>query len=114
MWVSVHAIRNYEQMLKAVTVNFNSGRRLSECARGLLDEPLINEIIVVDNASADDSLNHLHGLIGQPTRLKIFTNESNKGFAAAVNHGVKTDTTADWLIINPDCMIDSETVGEMI
>jgi GT2 family glycosyltransferase len=65
-------------------------------------------VIVVDNASADDSLNGLES-IGLP--LKVIRNTSNKGFAAACNQGA-VEATADYLLfLNPDTRLFSDSLS---
>ena len=100
-------------MLKAVTVNFNTGERLTECVRVLLSEPLIGEVVVVDNASSDDSLAMLEALRPTATALQIIRNDENKGFASAVNSGIATDHETDWLVVNPDCMFEAGSIQEL-
>ncbi|MDD5226721.1 MAG: glycosyltransferase, partial [Candidatus Omnitrophica bacterium] len=49
-------------ILSAIIVNYNAGELLRRCVDSLLNCPLEVEIIVVDNASADNSLDALTGL----------------------------------------------------
>jgi len=44
-----------------IVVNYNTGELLRSCVDSLLNCPLEIEIIVVDNASTDGSLDALHG-----------------------------------------------------
>lgn len=88
---------NFE--LSTIIVNFNAGPLLRACVDSLLDCPLSIEIIVVDNASHDNSLEALEGL----PNVKIIKNASNLGFATACNRGVKASTAPILLFLNPDC-----------
>ena len=45
--------------LSAIVVNYNAGSLLGRCIQALLACPLDIEIIVIDNASTDDSLRHV-------------------------------------------------------
>jgi GT2 family glycosyltransferase len=82
-----------------VIVNWNSGRRLSGCLQSLPASP---QIVVVDNASADDSLQ----LAKSRGSSAIFLeNPSNRGFAAAVNQGFAATSTPCVLLLNPDVYV---------
>lgn len=55
---------------------------------GLLD-PDTTELIVIDNASVDDTFEYLQQLDQKKfLNIKIITNSSNKGFGASVNQGL--------------------------
>ena len=49
-------------VISAIVVNYNTGELLRSCVDSLLNCPLEIEIIVVDNASTDGSLDALPGL----------------------------------------------------
>lgn len=83
--------------LTTIIVNYNAGNLLRGCIDSLLQCPLEIEIIVVDNASIDGSLETLEGL-----PVQIIRNESNAGFAAACNAGVNAASAPFLLFLNPD------------
>ena len=69
----------------AIIVNYNAGVPLLNCVDSLLNCPLEIEIIVVDNASTDNSLEALQGV----ACVQIIMNPTNLGFATACNIGVR-------------------------
>src|SRR6202162_465001 len=77
-----------------VVVTYNSvdviGRCLDSCA-GL-------PVVVVDNASSDAT----RDLVRQRPSVKLISNATNNGFAAAVNQGVGALDTDLVLLLNPD------------
>jgi len=85
--------------ISTIIVNYNAGELLRACVDSLLNCPLKIEIIVVDNASADNSLDALAGL----PNVKIVQNTANLGFAAACNQGVGHSSAPILLFLNPDC-----------
>ena len=85
--------------ISATIVNYNAGAYLRGCVDALLACPLAIDVIVVDNASEDDSLLALEGLPG----VQIIRNASNLGFAAACNIGARAATAPYLLFLNPDC-----------
>ena len=84
--------------ISTVIVNYNAGELLRGCVDSLLNCPREVEVIVVDNASTDGSLNALQGL----PRLQIIKNPSNLGFAAACNQGARAASAPFLLFLNPD------------
>jgi GT2 family glycosyltransferase len=80
-----------------VVVNWNSGDRLKACLESL---PADAPVVVVDNASADDSIAHAETL-----PVTFIKNSSNRGFAAAVNQGVAATSSAYVLLLNPDARV---------
>jgi len=87
--------------LDLVIVNWNSGSFLSACLHSLQDKALqnINQVIVVDNNSSDNSIES----IGEyDFDLRIIKNTSNKGFGAACNQGAKFCKSKYILFLNPD------------
>lgn len=85
--------------ISTIIVNFNAGALLRECVDSLLNGPIKLEIIVVDNASEDDSVSTVVGL----PHVTVIKNSSNLGFAAACNLGVKNSSAPVLLFLNPDC-----------
>jgi N-acetylglucosaminyl-diphospho-decaprenol L-rhamnosyltransferase len=84
--------------ISAIIVNFESGNRL----RSLVDTLLADGIplVIVDNASTDQSLAMLPRSPSQP--MRVIRNEKNLGFAVAANQGA-AEAEGEWLIfVNPD------------
>lgn len=92
--------------LDIVIVNWNSGGCLRACIaalRGAFEATpgLIRSVTVVDNASADDSLD---GLEGAALPLHILRNADNRGFGAACNQGAAGGMAQYLLFLNPDAV----------
>ena len=62
--------------LSTIIVNYNAGSLLRKCVDSLLACPLDIEIIVVDNASSDASLDGLQDL----SQVCVIRNPANMGF----------------------------------
>ena len=70
-----------------------------------------SEIIVVDNASTDNSVEFLREKFPY---IKIIANEKNLGFSKANNIGLK-EAKGDYLILlNPDTLVSEDTFTKMI
>jgi N-acetylglucosaminyl-diphospho-decaprenol L-rhamnosyltransferase len=91
-----------------VIVTYNSAQDIDAClsACALNDVGLCAEIIVVDNASADNTC----AIVAQHPGVQLIRNDSNKGFAAAVNHGIASTSSDYVLVLNPDVVVTREAV----
>ena len=83
-------------------INWNSGRWLRTCIELLVATTASAEILVIDNASEDSSLESVQGF---RNRVNFVRNSVNRGFAAAVNQAFHTTSTAYVLILNPDVRV---------
>lgn len=99
-------------MISVVVVNYNAGPLLEECVRSAL--PQASEIVVVDNASSDLSVEGCSRQFADEPKFKIIRNEANLGFAAACNVGY-SETSGDFvLFLNPDCRLDEGAAFELL
>lgn len=97
-----------------IIVNYNAGETLQQCLEALLNSTVRTQITVVDNASSDKSAENLHKQFKNHQELNFLFNAVNLGFAPAVNLAARRAKT-DWvLILNPDCIIEPETLGRLI
>ena len=99
-------------MISVVVVNYNAGPLLTECVRAAL--PQTSEIIIVDNASSDSSIEQCERQFPDESRLKIVLNYVNLGFAAACNIGFSQVKGDFVLFLNPDCLLDDGAVAELL
>src|SRR5262249_40009146 len=91
-----------EKMVTVIIVNWNSGNLLRVCIESLLVTAPAVDIVVVDNASTDASLEAAGGFLSQ---VDLVQNSVNRGFAAAVNQGFSQTSTAYVLVLNPDIRV---------
>lgn len=96
--------------VSAIIVNYNAGSLLRGCVDSLLACPLAVEVIVVDNASHDGSLD---GLPDSP-RIRVIRSPINVGFAAACNIGMGVSSTPFLLFLNPDCFFQPGAVSILL
>lgn len=96
--------------VSAIIVNFNAGCLLNISVNSLLNCPDISEIILVDNASSDSSLD----TVRDNPQLKIIENSSNLGFASACNIGLEHFHNDYVLFFNPDCLLSPDALSNML
>ncbi len=89
----------------AVVVNFNSSAFLDSCLRALFANRLPPlEVVVVDNASTDDSMQELAAW----PQVVIERSHTNLGFAGGANRGVERTEASVVVILNPDVDVDRD------
>lgn len=101
-------------LVSIVIVNFNGGDLLGECVLAALSATVPVEVILIDNGSSDGSMTSLRTAIGTDARLRVIENGRNLGFAHACNQGLTYATGKYVLLLNPDCVIQSHTLAQMI
>lgn len=96
------------QDVTLVIVNYNSAAVIEKCL-----EPLkgVTNVVIVDNASNDDSLERVRRL--RPDS-DIILNDTNLGYGCAVNQGFARVGTPYALLINPDAVLTPESVNKLI
>ncbi|MEK7755042.1 MAG: glycosyltransferase, partial [Acidobacteriota bacterium] len=80
-----------------IVVTHNSAEVIGWCLESCLRSGAA-EVVVVDNASTDPTLSQVRGFGG----VRLIANRENRGFAAAVNQGVRATTEPFALLLNPD------------
>ena len=100
--------------LSAVIVNYNAGALLAESVGRVLGEPVVAQVVVVDNASRDDSLMALRLAHGADRRLRVLENPANLGFARAANRGLAAATADYLLLLNPDNLIEPGSLAGLL
>ncbi len=95
-----------------IIINYNSGAFLEACVATGLHQ--VDEVIVVDNASSDDSLMKLAAAFPDNPKLQIVRNPANLGFAAACNIGVSRSSSSHLFFLNPDCVLEQDSVERLL
>jgi hypothetical protein len=93
-------------LVSVLVVTYNSAEEIASCLDGALEQRSDAhdlEVIVVDNASADDSA-AIVGAYGDDVKLVAL--ESNTGYAAGVNTAFEHASGDVVVLLNPDCVMD--------
>ncbi|MDO9050582.1 MAG: glycosyltransferase family 2 protein [Methylotenera sp.] len=92
--------------ISVIIVNFNTADYLLACLNSLQKQTqVLIEIIVVDNASTDNSIEVIESFA--PSNLKLIKSMDNLGFGRANNLAVKYANGDYILLLNPDTSLDS-------
>jgi len=92
----------------------DSGPPLRECAARALASSVPVELIVVDNASRDGVPQALARVHERDERVRVVYNHANLGFGPAVNIGARQARGDTLLILNPDCLLEKDTLARML
>jgi FkbM family methyltransferase len=101
----VHAVREAVPdygLTSIIILTYNQlvfTRRCLDSIRRYTDEPY--ELIVVDNASTDGTVDYLGSLPG----VQLIRNAENRGFPAAANQGIQVATGRQVLLLNNDTVV---------
>lgn len=99
--------------LSIIIVNYNSGALTHSCLESLVQHwlPAQYEIIVVDNASKDDSVSFLRS---DWPEITVIANTINRGLAAAVNQALARSRGEYVLLLNPDIIALPDAVKTLL
>lgn len=101
-----------EQPIAVIIVNYNAGRILTQCVQTVLQQA--QQVLVIDNASSDSSLSELESSFSADNHLRIVRLNSNAGFAAGCNTGLGAATQPYMLFLNPDCLLQENSLQRML
>lgn len=94
--------------LSIVVVSWNVAAHLERCLASIAAAPKPrSEVIVVDNASSDDSVAMVRRRF---PNVRVIVNDRNRGFGPACNQGMRAAQGTAILLLNPD----AEVTGDLI
>ncbi|MBB3187179.1 glycosyltransferase family 2 protein [Microbacter margulisiae] len=95
--------------VSVIIVNYNTKELVMPCIRSIVTYTcdIAYEIIVVDNHSEDDSLEAIRTEFPQ---VKLIENDTNVGFGAANNMGMKVASGTYLLLLNSDTLIQNNAI----
>lgn len=102
--------------ISVIIVNYNVRDLLENCINSVLaaSSRLKVEIVVVDNNSFDGSAEHIRSKFSSNPSVKLIENKVNLGFAKANNLGVKYTSGKFLLILNPDTILQEDTLEKTL
>ncbi|MFZ2751957.1 MAG: glycosyltransferase family 2 protein [Lysobacteraceae bacterium] len=99
--------------IAVVVVTYQSAETIELCLQRLRAADGIAQIRVVDNASTDGTLEIVQRHALADARLRFIANPDNPGFGIACNQGAD-DSDSSWLaFVNPDCMVEVDTLARL-
>lgn len=96
-----------------VVVTADSGLGVSDCIARVLDGLAEVEVVIVDNDSSDGSIESLLERFGTEARVRVVRNSKNLGFGPACNHAARVARGDALLFLNPDCLVERDTIARL-
>jgi N-acetylglucosaminyl-diphospho-decaprenol L-rhamnosyltransferase len=86
----------------AVVVNYNAGAALTGCVASVVAQEPPPELVVIDNASTDGSIDRLR--LAHPD-VRVVRSGGNLGYARAANLGIAATDAPVIAVLNPDTVL---------
>lgn len=101
-----------QPLTSIVVVNYNGGSDLYDCLESVVQRTKCPyELIVVDNASTDGSVD---GIRDEFPDVLVVCNEENEGYSAAVNKGLERASGEYVAVLNMDIIVEERWLEPMI
>ena len=102
--------------LSIIIVNYNVKEFLQNLLHSIdkAAQNLTYEIIIVDNASDDGSVEYIKNNLLPRGRIQLIANNVNLGFGRANNIGMKNAKGKYFLLLNPDTLLSEDTLVNMV
>lgn len=99
--------------LSICIVNWNTEAQLKECLQSIYGgtRGISYEVFVVDNASADGSVEMVRNHFPE---VCLIANRENRGFAAANNQAIRLAKGRHMIFLNPDTVINDNALTTMV
>lgn len=98
--------------VSVVIPNYNGKKYLETCMKSLMKQSLKpEEIIIVDNASKDGSIEYIKEEFKE--KVTLICLDENYGFSKAVNEGIKKSTSEFIALLNNDTELDEKWLEEL-
>jgi GT2 family glycosyltransferase len=99
-------------LVSVVIVNYNSGPYLATCVGSVMFSMYPRkELIIVDNASHDDSVKRVEALYPE---TRIIRNPVNLGYSGGGDIGIAEAKGEFVVIMNPDTIVDQRWLDELV
>ena len=102
--------------LSIIIINYNTNKITSDCIKSIVKNTkgIRYEIIVVDNASSDGSIEVLQKLKKDIKNLIVIKNKDNRGFGPGNNQAIEKTNGKLILLLNTDTILHDNVLGEMV
>lgn len=99
-------------LVSVIILGYNSKKYIRWCLEAVFAQSYPNiEVIYVDNASSDGSLNLVKSL---NKKIKIIANKENLGYAGGQNIGIKNSQGEFVLCLNPDIILEKDYIKNIV
>lgn len=95
--------------------NYNNGKFFKDCYNSVIAQSYENwEVVILDDASTDNSLDIINEIIGNDLRFKIFRNQQNSGVGITKSKLIELATGEICGFVDPDDAITPNALNSSI
>jgi GT2 family glycosyltransferase len=95
-------------------VVYKTGEALADSIRHVLDEPLVDEFVIIDNGSPESEAEMLRALGLAEPRVVLQQGHGNVGFARGANMGAETARGEYIVFLNPDANLQQGCILALV
>jgi len=101
-------------LLSIIIINYNTPLHTLEALASVFRELKLNnyEVIVLDNASGDNSVETIKASFGD--KIHLIASKTNTGFAKGNNLAIKQAKGEYLLLLNPDTLVQDHAIDELL
>jgi GT2 family glycosyltransferase/SAM-dependent methyltransferase len=97
-----------------VVVSHNNEATIARCLGAIRSDPMVSRVVVVDNASEDNTAGQVQSVNELDKRVRFFRNRNNRGFAMACNQGASALAEPWVAFVNPDVYVEADTLSRLL
>jgi GT2 family glycosyltransferase len=99
--------------ISVVMVVYMTGEALEQSLACVLADPLVDELVVVDNGSSPTEAERLRALAARDSRVVVLSGHGNVGFATGANLGARRAKGDVLVFLNPDAFLQPGCVAAL-
>ena len=103
-----------EGLCSVVIVSYKTGEILLDCIRSVFEQNRLHQLILVDNGNSKQTVQLLNKIADNEPKFEIITGHGNVGFSSGCNLGVSRARGQYILLLNPDTILQSNTLEPAI
>ncbi|MBI2463907.1 glycosyltransferase family 2 protein [Candidatus Peregrinibacteria bacterium] len=106
--------------ISIIIINYNGAAYIEKCLSSALKNSFEKkDIIVIDNASSDDSVKKMKDAMGrenfsQKNKIIVKENSENFGYSKAANQGIRLAKGDYIMILNPDALLEKDYIQTIL
>lgn len=100
--------------VSVVMVAYMTGEALAQSLDCVLADPMVDELVVVDNGSTRPEAARLRSLADGDPRVRLIVGQGNVGFARGANLGARAARGDVLVFLNPDAFLQAGCVAGLV
>jgi GT2 family glycosyltransferase/nucleoside-diphosphate-sugar epimerase len=97
----------------AILVSYHTGPVMFASVTTLLKQPMLSELVLVDNGNPPDVLARIRQMALTESRIRVISGHGNVGYAKGCNIGAKAATGYFLILVNPDALLPPDTLPQI-